>query len=263
MRTVLCTSALALASMAILAPVEAKTLTTKAMSALPAKEAAEQAKNDLVAILQPTSKTIRTNEIGSLNVRMHAPAHYTGMAGLCVRDELAVDYDPYGPWKRQDDRPVAPTGFRAWRTYRVIKAPVLEPGGDPTQKWGEICAKIRIGEFDRWFPDDDPAEAAKAANVVWAAGEAVKSGRLQPKDCDLRSVAKTCPEIVLDGAKGLQIRRVARNCTSGAFQECYVVDVTTDAENSFRLTIVASFEGDSIQPKTVDYISADGPFFYN
>lgn len=244
------------------APAGAAPPAVRQIEGLPPQAVAEEAKEDLLSILQPTSRVFPENEAGSLGVRLHTAARYTGMAGLCVRDEISVDYDPSGPRDRQGKRSVRATGFQAWRTYRLVKAPAQDLSGVSAREWEATCSGLRLGEVAKWFADDDPAEAAKAANAVWAAGQAVRSGRLQPKDCDLHSVAKSCPDIVVEGARGLEIRQVARNCTPGAGQECYVVDVALDAENSFRLTIVASFDGDSVQPKSVSYVSADGPLYY-
>ncbi len=264
LRTSVLLASAALAICGIFAPAGAETLTVKQMEALSDKAAGDKAKQDLLSMLEPTGQVFDLNEAGSQRIRMHSKPIGSDWSGLCVRDELFVDYAAPGS-KGLDERLSRLDGFAGRRTYRVIEAPIAElrrASVEGRLRWTARCGELSLDASARWFPADNPIEAAKAANAVDAAAKAIRSGRLQPKDCSVQLSGETCAQAVLDSGRSLQIESVSTSCTPGPGQECYVVDVVLTSNDTVRLTIVASFEKDSPVVKEIAYISADGPLFY-
>jgi hypothetical protein len=230
---------------------------------VPSKAASAKVKRDLQTLIGPTATWEHQSSTYEWGFWTSTIPQSTGIAGLCFRDELMLDYAVTVPNDDVGPQPAQPIGLTARRTYHVIDGPVADWGkssvGD-RRLWMAECRKLQSDDSADWFPERRAIEAVKAANLVRVAVAELQAGRLQPERCSIASYPDPCKAIILQGAKGLRIVGVRHDCSSELEQECYAVDL--DGSGSLiELTIVAAFDEDTAVPKQIVSISADNPGF--
>jgi hypothetical protein len=229
----------------------------------PSKAAIAKVKRDLPSLFGPSAEWVHESSTYEWGFRTTTLPKSTGIAGLCFRDELMVDYAVVAPNDKVGPQPAQPIGLTARRTYHVIDGPVADydkGSAKDRRSWMAECKKLQSDDLADWFPQGRAIEAAKAANLVRVAVTELQAGRLQPKDCTVAPDASACKGLILEDAKGLKIAGVHRNCGSGTAQECYAVDLDGD-RGLVRVTMVASFDENTLVPKQITYISADNTGF--
>ena len=227
-------------------------MTSRSLEALSAKAANDRAKRDLLSILRPTSTFNHGNRTRVTGIAMRTVPHGTPLKGMCSLDELRLDYTSTTASGEPMDQPLRPIGVEARPLFHVTKGPVVELRGAAIDEvWNRGCPALRSDGSVAWFPAADFREAAKAANALVAATDAIRSGRLRAKDCDDMG-SQACEAAILAGGQVDKIENIGRDCSASAGQECFFLFM-----GGLRLTIVATFDEDSIAPNAVVYVSAD------
>lgn len=229
--------------------------TINAMATLSPKAADGKAKQDLLSILQPTAKFSRGNRLHTNVMRMHTIPRGTGMNGLCTMDELNLRYMATAVKVRPEEERRRPMGVSVRHLYRATGRVVAE---DDTATaiggiWSRDCESLRSDKTALWFPAQDDHEAAKAANALVAATDALRSGRLKPEGCDytLRQ-EETCAEAIMRMGRVDKIETMGHDCPAGVGRECFELFL----DGAMVVTVVASFEKDSVFPEAVVEVGA-------
>ena len=236
-----------------------KAMTSRAMVALSEKAADAKARQDLLSILQPTRK-FQTGMFASVRgARMDTIPHGVGMTGMCAMDSMVLWYAATAVKADPMNTPKRPVGISVKHLYHAAGKAVAEDGrAGVANIWGSDCKRLQVDKMATWFEAQSDAEAAKAVNVLLAAADALRSGRLKAKNCDYGKGDKTCEDEILAASDVTKIVIVEHDCPpSGQIltvpaQECFSLDMSGGP----AIVVRASFDEDSVDPKEILSISA-------
>jgi len=236
--------------------------TSRAMVALSAKAADQKAKQDLLSILQPSGKFTKGNRVAVTGAYMRTVPHGTTMKGLCVMDELTLNYDSTAAKAKPMDEPLRPGGLSVTHLYHAARgADYLDDRRRADRAasigniWSRDCKTLRSDETVAWFEAESVTQAVDAINALHAATDALRAGKLEVKSCDypLRQ-GETCSQAILRVARLDKIGTLGNNCQHAAGQSC--VELFLDDAQSMALTVVFSLNNNSPTPEDVIEVRA-------
>jgi hypothetical protein len=118
--------------------------------------------------------------------------------------------------------------------------------------WDEDCDKLSTFPSTFWFRAPSAEDAARAVNLLFAARDALKAGRVRTTDCaDFARWKMTCERMVLDKGRIEQITGVSA-CPADKGHECYTLSVGGLVE----VTIKAITDERSLSPSEIQSVSA-------
>ena len=206
-----------------------KPASSRAMVALSAKAANRKAKQDLLSILQPSSKFSKGNRVAVSGIGMDTVPHGTGMAGLCTMDQLILWYAATAAKPEPMDEPRRPIGLGLTHLYHAARTVDYLDDRYPTDKataigntWSRDCEKLQSDKTATWFKADSATVAVDAVNALHATMDALRSGKVDAKGCDypLRQ-GETCSQAILRVGRADKIGTIGHDCQAAAGQSCF------------------------------------------
>jgi hypothetical protein len=248
MKTFAITLALVAAAGAL--PSSATDLSTNEIQAMSPRAADAKARADLLSILEPTGRISAGMLMELRAVEFSTRPVAAAVRGLCEHDVLSVVYRRSRQGQASRDMPVRPVGVEASPRFKVVghlqRAGAWEPAADAE------CAHVAT-ELPGWFSARDAVQAARAALLLEAAVQKVRSGELKAEPCpDILDRTETCEAVIFRKADPAQIDSVT-SCSTMDGVDCFEIDAGGDTE----FTVRGRFGDGEIAPSVVESIAVE------
>ncbi len=231
-------------------PVAAQSeLTSRELTALPARGANRAAQRDLLSVFEPVTKYERGMFLRVRGVSMATRPYGTEFQGVCRKDVLTLWYTPARseavgganpdnePGGHVQDVALEPYGVDALALFHIDHLPAGKAVAlSQTPAWQPACDAHQFSKETSWFAAKDNRQAVQAANMFRMAEDRVRAGTLAPKPCS--NVGKrSCVQAILavdDLAKLSEVE----SCDAPPDHSCVRLNLNEDTE----LTIIAHLD---------------------
>lgn len=166
---------------------------SKDLHSMPEREAEQQARRDLDALLQEFSGyNVGSRILFQGDVWFWTDPRSSGVSGLCERDLLQIFYQPTNPRSNNPgDFTVRARGIGAERYYSFLQAPtsatldrMYEEESSSTDVADRKCRSQRGEEWIGWLRAESPLVAVQGYLALVAAREALDAGLVTMQGCD-------------------------------------------------------------------------------
>ncbi|MEO6214613.1 MAG: hypothetical protein ABIO86_01165 [Sphingomonas sp.] len=252
----------------VASPLQASRSSTRAITKMSPGEANQQARDDLLSILEPTGKIGSGMWLELHDVALNTRSFGTDFEGVCRRDTLTVRYTGAAPGPPSRDKPIRPYSIEAHPTFHIVHLPEIGTAmgqPDPSHIAQPACVDVdkawlkqaraegrELDEWNRatWVEAKDAFQAVQAGFMLEMALAAARAHTLKPEPCDILLPEQRSCEQVLGALGGVSDMASVTPCLAQTGLICYEIGF----RNATELTIVARGKADDLVPAAIQSI---------